>query len=32
MTNSEWSEYVKAGARDSRQFVEDMQVGEGGSN
>jgi nitrate reductase cytochrome c-type subunit len=32
MTNAEWAEYVKAGARDSRQFVEDMQVGEGGSN
>lgn len=32
MTNAEWAEYVKAGSRDSRQFVEDMQVGEGGSN
>ncbi len=32
MTNAEWVEYVKAGSRDSRQFVEDMQVGEGGNN
>ncbi|MEH6714176.1 hypothetical protein [Parasphingorhabdus flavimaris] len=27
MTNAEWAEYVKAGSRDSKQFVEDMQVG-----
>ncbi len=27
MTNAEWTEYVKVGSRDSRQFVEDMQVG-----
>jgi len=32
MTNAEWVEYVKAGSRDSRQFVEDMQVGENTSN
>ena len=27
MTNAEWTEYVKVGSRDSRQFVEDLQVG-----
>jgi hypothetical protein len=27
MTNAEWTEYVKVGSRDSKQFVEDMQVG-----
>ncbi|WP_417622824.1 hypothetical protein [Parasphingorhabdus sp.] len=32
MTNAKWKEYVKVGARDSRQFVEDMQVGENTSN
>jgi hypothetical protein len=32
MTNAEWVEYVRVGSRDSRQFVEDMQVGENTSN
>jgi len=32
MTNAEWVEYVRAGSRDSRQFVEDMQSGENTSN
>ena len=32
MTNAEWVEYVRSGSRESRQFVEDMQVGEGGNN
>jgi len=27
MTNAVWTEYVKVGSRDSKQFVEDMQVG-----
>lgn len=32
MTNAEWTEYIRTGSRNAKQFVEDMQSGQNTSN